>query len=118
MAAGISSTISTTDDNAFNIYFDGGSGSGGDGALVVNTLSDGNYQWSSATPVEYIINGEPWLPNEQPFYEAVDALWSNWDEQSPANEDLAGQGRDAFFNGANFLGTYSTGMLRVGFLFN
>ena len=116
--AGISSTISTTDDNAFNIYFDGGAGSGGDGALVVNTLSDGNYQWSSATPVEYIINGEPWLPNEQPFYEAVDALWSNWDEQSPANEDLAGQGREAFFNGSNFLGTYSTGMLRVGFLFN
>ena len=65
-----------------------------------------------------IINGEPWLPNEQPFYEAVDALWSNWDEQSPANEDLAGQGREAFFNGSNFLGTYSTGMLRVGFLFN
>ena len=116
--AGISSTISTTDDNAFNIYFDGGSGSGGDGALVVNTLSDGNYQWSSATPVEYIINGEPWLPNQQPLYEAVDALWSNWDEQSPANEDLAGQGREAFFNGSNFLGTYSTGMLRVGFLFN
>ena len=28
--AGISSTISTTDDNAFNIYFDGGSGSGGE----------------------------------------------------------------------------------------
>ena len=117
--AGITSTISTTDDNAFNIYFDGGSGSGGDDALVVNTLSDGNYQWSSATPVEYIINGEPWLPGNQPLYEAVDNLWADWTSQSPDTEDsLFDDPRAAYFNGSNFLGTYSTGMLRVGFLFN
>ena len=86
---------------------------------MVNTLSDGNYQWSSATPVEYIINGEPWLPGNQPLYEAVDNLWADWSIQSPDTEDsLIDDARSAYFNGSNFLGTYSTGMLRVGFLFN
>jgi hypothetical protein len=130
--SGITSTITASDNNAFNIYFDGGTGSA-DG-LVVNTVEGGNYQWSSATEVNFVINGEPWLgdgvgsvnsfggPQDQAAYIAADNLWNDWSEQSPQTldqtEDVTpDDARDAFFSGSNFLGTYSTGMLRIGFLF-
>lgn len=117
--SGITSKITTSDNNAFNMYFDAGN-SGGPDALVVNTLGGGSdgYQWSTATPVEYIINGEPWLPGNQAAYEAADNLWNDWSSQESVGLDENGDNQDAFFNGSNFLGTYSTGMLRVGFLFN
>ena len=135
---GITSTITASDNNAFNIYFDGGQGNpSGEDGLVVNSNTGGNYQWNSATEVNYVINGQPWLgdgvttvnpdggPADQAAYIAADALWSDWSEQSPATQDAVidpngfprDPARDAFFSGANFLGTYSTGMLRVGFLF-
>ena len=116
--AGITSKIITSDNNAFNMFFDEDN-TGGPDALVQNTLDGGNneYQWSTATPVEYIINGEPWLPGGQALYQAVDDLWYDWSSQEEVGLDQGDQ-QDAFFNGSNFLGTYSTGMLRVGFLFN
>lgn len=133
--SGITSTITASDNNAFNIYFDGGEGDS-DG-LVVNTVAAGGsgYQWNSATEVNYTINSQPWLGDgvysantglaDEAFYLASDDLWSDWSEQSPSNQDqevrpngIPGDDpRDAFFNGSNFLGTYSTGMLRIGFLF-
>ena len=138
--SGITSTISADNNSAFNIYFDGGEGDANSSLLVVNTNTQGGggFQWNSATEVNYVINGEPWLgenvftsnnslggPEGQSYYIAADQLWSDWSEQSPATEDAAvGPGgiggddpRDAFFNGSNFLGTYSTGMLRIGYLF-
>ena len=129
--SGITSTITASDNNAFNIYFDGGSGDENSSQLVQNTVTGGTgFQWNSATEVNYVINGEPWLgdgvssvnPNGGPAgeaaYIAADALWSDWVEQSPATQDaLIDSPRDAFFNGSNFLGTYSTGMLRIGYLF-
>ena len=125
---GVTSTIATDNASAFNMYFDGGSGVGNDGDLVVNTASSGGYQWSSNTPVDYVINSEPWLDGgaasgssslaPQGAYIAADALWNDWSEQGPTNQDaVSDQARDALFAGSNFLGTYSTGMLRVGFLF-
>ena len=129
--SGITSTITASDNNAFNIYFDGGSGDENSSNLVQNTVTGGTgFQWNSATDVNYIINGEPWLgdgvnsvnpnggPADQAAYIAADGLWSDWVEQSPATQDaLIDSPRDAFFNGSNFLGTYTTGMLRIGFLF-
>ena len=117
--SGITSKITTTDNNAFNMYFDADN-NGGPDALVQNTLGGGSegYQWSTATPVEYIINGEPWLPGNQAAYEAADELWYDWSSQESVGLDENGDTQAAFFNGSNFLGTYSTGMLRVGFLFN
>ena len=129
--SGITSTITASDNNAFNIYFDGGSGDENSSNLVQNTVTSGTgFQWNSATDVNYIINGEPWLgdgvnsvnpnggPADQAAYIAADGLWSDWVEQSPATQDaLIDSPRDAFFNGSNFLGTYTTGMLRIGFLF-
>ena len=129
--SGITSTITASDNNAFNIYFDGGSGDENTSQLVQNTVTGGTgFQWNSATEVNYVINGEPWLgdgvfsvnpdlgPSDQAAYIAADALWSDWVEQSPATQDALINGpRDAFFNGSNFLGTYSTGMLRIGYLF-
>ena len=59
-----------------------------------------------------------WSSRLKAAYIAADALWSDWVEQSPATQDaLIDSPRDAFFNGSNFLGTYSTGMLRIGYLF-
>ena len=130
--SGITSTITASDNNAFNIYFDGGSGDENSSNLVQNTVTGGTgFQWNSATDVNYIINGEPWLgdgvnsvnpnggPADQAAYIAADGLWSDWVEQSPATQDaLIDSPRDAFFNGSNFLGTYTTGMLRIGFLFD
>ncbi|MEC8802339.1 MAG: hypothetical protein VXX32_00945 [Bacteroidota bacterium] len=129
--SGITSTITASDNNAFNIYFDGGSGDENSSQLVQNTVTGGTgFQWNSATEVNYVINGEPWLgdgvssvnpnggPADEAAYIAADALWSDWVEQSPATQDaLIDSPRDAFFNGSNFLGTYSTGMLRIGYLF-
>ena len=129
--SGITSTITASDNNAFNIYFDGGSGDENSSLLVQNTVTGGTgFQWNSATEVNYVINGEPWLgdgvssvnpnggPADQAAYIAADALWSDWVEQSPATQDaLIDSPRDAFFSGSNFLGTYSTGMLRIGYLF-
>ena len=138
--SGITSTISADNANAFNIYFDGGQGDENNSTLVVNTNAQGGsgFQWNSATEVNYVINGEPWLgenvfssnnpnggPEGQSYYIAADQLWSDWSEQSPATEDALvdpngfenDSRRDAFFNGSNFLGTYSTGMLRIGYLF-
>ena len=129
--SGITSTITASDNNAFNIYFDGGSGDENSSLLVQNTVTGGTgFQWNSATEVEYVINGQPWLgdgvssvnpnggPADQAAYIAADALWSDWVEQSPATQDaLIDSPRDAFFSGSNFLGTYSTGMLRIGYLF-
>ena len=129
--SGITSTITASDNNAFNIYFDGGSGDENSSLLVQNTVTGGTgFQWNSATEVNYVINGQPWLgdgvtsvnpnggPADQAAYIAADALWSDWVEQSPATQDaLIDSPRDAFFSGSNFLGTYSTGMLRIGYLF-
>jgi len=129
--SGITSTITASDNNAFNIYFDGGFGDENTSDLVQNTVTGGTgFQWNSATDVNYIINGEPWLgdgvnsvnpnggPADEAAYIAADDLWSDWVEQSPATQDaLNDSPRDAFFSGSNFLGTYSTGMLRIGFLF-
>ena len=129
--SGITSTITASDNNAFNIYFDGGSGDENSSQLVQNTVTGGTgFQWNSATEVNYVINGEPWLgdgvfsvnpnggPADEAAYIAADALWSDWVEQSPATQDaLIDSPRDAFFSGSNFLGTYSTGMLRIGYLF-
>ena len=130
--SGITSTITASDNNAFNIYFDGGQGDENSSSLVQNTVTGGTgFQWNSATEVNYVINGEPWLgdgvsssnplggPADQAAYIAADALWNDWVEQSPATQDaLLDAPRDAFFSGSNFLGTYSTGMLRLGFLFD
>ena len=135
--SGITSTITASDNNAFNIYFDGGQGT--EDGLVVNTVEGGNYLWSTSTEVNYVINGEPWITDNvffsqgsvggdiynQAAYIAVDDLWSDWSEQSPQTLDQAVKPngipgdapRDGFFSGSNFLGTYSTGMLRIGFLF-
>ena len=58
------------------------------------------------------------VPNPQGAYMAADNLWHDWNEQGPTNQDADDSDpRDALFAGSNFLGTYSTGMLRVGFLF-
>jgi hypothetical protein len=140
--SGITSTISASDANAFNIYFDTENVAAGfqndesNSSLVVNTNEGGGSQWNSATPVDFVINSQPWLgegvetnyfdpltgevlgPQEFIAYEAADALWNDWSEQSPATQDSNYDApRDAFFSGSNFLGTYSTGMLRIGFLF-
>ena len=127
---GVTSTITTDTPNPFNIYFDGGSGSGDVGDLVVNSASgQGGYTWSSNTPVNIEIVGEPWIgdglasnalngPSSQGAYIAADNLWHDWLEQSQETFDTAADpARDAFRAGANFLGTYSTGMLRIGYLF-
>jgi hypothetical protein len=130
--SGITSTITASDNNAFNIYFDGGQGDENSSSLVQNTVTGGSgFQWNSATEVNYVINGEPWLgdgvsstnplggPADQAAYIAADALWNDWAEQSPATQDaLLDSPRDAFFSGSNFLGTYTTGMLRIGYLFS
>jgi hypothetical protein len=86
---------------------------------VQNTATESGYQWSTNQEVNYVINGEPWDASENAgVYSAVDNLWNTWNDQSPENFDTASDfPRDAYFNGTNFLGTYSTGMLRVGFLF-
>ena len=54
--SGITSTITASDNNAFNIYFDGGSGDENSSNLVQNTVTGGTgFQWNSATDVNYII---------------------------------------------------------------
>ena len=85
----------------------------------MSNTSESGFQWSTNQPVNYVINGEPWNSTEfAEVYMAVDDLWSTWDEQSPANfDEVTDSARDAYYNGTNFLGTYSTGMLRIGFLF-
>ena len=125
---GVTSKISAENAVAFNMYFDGGEGVGNDDDFVQFNLDDaGNYQWVSDTPVDYTINSDPWIGDgassdalaPQGAYLAADNLWSDWNDQGPDNLDnLASPARDALFSGANSLGTYSTGMLRVGFLFN
>ena len=118
--SGITSTITASDNNAFNIYFDGGSGDENSSQLVQNTVTGGTgFQWNSATEVNYVINGEPWTSLENAgVVTAVDALWHTWDEQSPENFDTVNDfARNAYYNGTNFLGNYSTGQLRIGFLF-
>ena len=66
-----------------------------------------------------MINGEPWTSLENSgVVTAVDDLWHTWDEQSPENFDTVNDfARNAYYNGTNFLGNYSTGQLRIGFLF-
>ena len=117
--SGISSTITTSNNKAFNMYFDGGFGDENTSQFVQNTATESGYQWSTNQEVNYVINGEPWDASENAgVYSAVDNLWNTWNDQSPENFDTASDfPRDAYFNGTNFLGTYSTGMLRVGFLF-
>jgi len=117
--SGISSTITASDNNAFNMYFDGGFGDENTSDFVQNTATESGYQWSTNQEVNYVINGEPWDASENAgIYSAVDNLWSTWNEQSPENYDQVNDPvRSAYYNGTNFLGTYSTGMLRLGFLF-
>ena len=117
--SGISSTISTSNNDAFNMYFDGGQGDENTSQFVQNTASESGYQWSTNQEVNYVINGEPWTSLENAgVVTAVDALWHTWDEQSPENFDSVNDfARNAYYNGTNFLGNYSTGQLRIGFLF-
>ena len=125
---GVTSTIATDDATAFNMYFDGGTGFGNPGDLVQNAQQGTGWQWTTNTHVDYVINSETWLDGgaasgssslaPQGAYIAADALWNDWSEQGPTNQDAEGDpARDALFAGSNFLGTYSTGMLRIGFLF-
>ena len=117
--SGISSTISTSNNDAFNMYFDAGQGDENTSQFVQNTATESGYQWSTNQEVNYVINGEPWTSLENAgVVTAVDDLWHTWDEQSPENFDTTNDfARNAYYNGTNFLGTYSTGQLRIGFLF-
>ena len=117
--SGISSTISTSNNDAFNMYFDAGQGDENTSQFVQNTATESGYQWSTNQEVNYVINGEPGTSLEDSVVvTAVDALWHTWDEQSPENFDTVNDfARNAYYNGTNFLGNYSTGQLRIGFLF-
>ena len=117
--SGISSTITTSNNDAFNMYFDAGQGDENTSQFVQNTATESGYQWSTNQEVNYVINGEPWTSLENSgVVTAVDDLWHTWDEQSPENFDTVNDfARNAYYNGTNFLGNYSTGQLRIGFLF-
>ena len=121
--SGVTSSITASNAAAFNMYFDGGQGndtSGDQNDFVVNTGPDDDPVWDNGQAVNYTINGEPW--NSQQDYglvEAIDALWSDWgDQQSSDFDEVNDDPRNAYFNGSNYFGMYSTGMLRLGFLFN
>ena len=130
-SSGITSTITASNNDAFNMYFDGGSNNlalpqhnptqasiNGEG-FVQNIGTNDGYIWDTSGEVNYVINGQPWNSLEdEGVVTAVDQLWSDWNEQSPENlDDIGDDVRDAYYNGTNFLGTYSTGQLRIGFLF-
>ena len=121
--SGVTSSITASNAIAFNMYFDGGAGSdisGDFNDFVVNTGTTDDPVWDNGQAVNYTINGEPW--NSQQDYglvEALDALWSDWTDQQSDDFDTVGDSaRNAYFNGSNYFGMYSTGMLRLGFLFN
>ena len=129
--SGITSTITASNNDAFNMYFDGGSNNialqqhnptqaslNGTG-FVQNIGTEDGYIWDTSGDVNYVINGQPWTSQEdEGVVTAVDQLWSDWNEQSPENLDnIADDVRDAYYNGTTFFGNYSTGQLRIGFLF-
>lgn len=147
--ANYKSTITASNDIAFNLYFDGeelvdingnslvrtgsvpGAGDpiigawGGTEAdypevdVLVTQQSDpntGEVTFVIDNEVNFEISGEPGVSGWQNAVSAADDLWSDWSAQSPANNDRPDNARNAYGAGGSFLGTYSTGMLRLGFL--
>ena len=132
----VTSSISASNAAAFNMYFDSEDVSGASGITgstvyggsqpgeAVNDPSNeflvtygedasGNISWIVDSPVDFTFNGEP----DPAWNGIVNELWSDWSGQSPLNNDRADDPtRDLFRNSGSFLGTYSTGMLRIGFL--
>ena len=133
------STITATNDIAFNLFFDGddysslvvdnggnliaGAWGGGpalypevDDLVTQQTDANGSLTYIIDNEVNFVINGDPAVAGWEAAVSAQDALWSDWSAQSPANNDRPADFKDAFRAGDSFLGTYSTGMLRLGFL--
>ena len=133
----VTSTVTATNAQAFNMYFDGrkmtnifpeiteASAYGND--YVTEDLDDpngdyfvyysqddeGERSWNANRAVDYTFNGEP----DPAWNGVVDELWADWRGQSPGNADRPEDDtRELFRNSGSFLGTYSTGMLRIGFL--
>ena len=116
--SGISSTITTSNNDAFNMYFDAGQGDENTSQFVQNTATESGYQWSTNQEVNYVINGEPWTSLENAgVVTAVDALCALGTSSSRELRHRERLRAERDYNGTNFLGNYSTGQLRIGFLF-
>jgi hypothetical protein len=134
------STITASNDIAFNLFFDGqdltgqitdpltGSAIAGawggfeapypevDDLVTQQTDASGNLTFIIDNEVNFVINGAPDTEGWEGAATAVDALWSDWDAQSPADNDRPSDPKSAYESGSSFFRTYSTGMLRIGFL--
>jgi hypothetical protein len=144
-------TLSASNDIAFNMYFDGqsvGPASGvtsatafgnsaieyadqtsdfydpGNNFLVTYVPSDpnnptGGGTWIVDNDVNFTFNGAPgaeWSGVNQDLVYAIDQIDSGNEFRTPWGLDRNGDNPTLFSSASSFLGTYSTGMLRLGFL--